>query len=1033
MEVSIKRQRALRCTGRWIVSSAILGLAAACVAAPEARAGDEFINGSFEDGLTGWELHASATGTTPWRVVQPGAASTSAMEIVSSNPYASATLGQSVKLPSTNGYVLSFDCRFPEPIQRRCLTVRAHYADAKKESIAMLYGPGWEIANGMELYLIDEAESGGWTRRSYAVPCPAGAVRVGLTLEIRGGAVRVDNVDLALRSQDRAPEPLLYYNPFVVPLGTGAYERLQMRVRSGSPFLKSADLFHRAMVAQSLAQESLDRLQRTRIYTGQPPASELAARSDAILARLERLYRQYGELFLADRAADLPARFDEPARSLSKEVAALGNAVLLGLVEAGLAARATPSQVTDFEKEAPLKPIEIGKEGKPNQLVFGSHSKPEHFDMEAVLGDIRRVRSIMDLPYAPDPPAGRIVFPGLASVMEPALKQGAEWFNVVLPFQTSDNRLVTPAFFVAHRDDPEIYMQRGYHPKPVSPPARWGTAPFNIFNPAVRESGGEAAAEFAAGLKAYRKIYVGNWEDSGPCVEGRTAGYGAAARAEFQKHLATKYTTIARLNEALRTGYRSFGEIEQPTDKRSILGDSPKRQPIPVCRPLAYEFDRWVQQVYTDYCKLIYRAVKAADPKAIVMSDHNGVFESLGYDPMTVFEYSDWVGNHAYPYLMEIFQSLRRYAPGKQFGVYENQWGMRERPDWGPYRPGEERAWRNYLIKHAGDMAAGGYVFDSWWYSYTRGEFILQYGSAHWAHPAYDLTMFRYFATGIPTGIRMARRFEGVFLGGEPVKSRVALLIPTTALLHQYGSGQCHSEMRGLHQVLQANNIRFEALTEDLLLRGRASLRDVDVCVAPFAAYFPPGLWDLLTPWLRAGGTLVSLGPSGLYTEHGFDDPASLTRPLIKTEFPLDVFNDAARIHRDGWKWENGDPLLEKPEGKGRIVLTTRPVLKLCADDALCERFLRLFEAAGPHPRSPDTLVWLTAWEGKGGRHLFAQNPSADAALRGTIEVPGRWRRVRDLAFAGGFPVPAQYDARAKCTRFPFGLEPGGFTMFALR
>ena len=92
-----------------------------------------------------------------------------------------------------------------------------------------------------------------------------------------------------------------------------------------------------------------------------------------------------------------------------------------------------------------------------------------------------------------------------------------------------------------------------------------------------------------------------------------------------------------------------------------------------------------------------------------------------------------------------------------------------------------------------------------------------------------------------------------------------------------------------------------------------------------------------------------------------------------------------------------------------------------------------LFEAAGPHPRSPDTLVWLTAWEGKGGRHLFAQNPSADAALRGTIEVPGRWRRVRDLAFAGGFPVPAQYDARAKCTRFPFGLEPGGFTMFALR
>ena len=515
---------------------------------------------------------------------------------------------------------------------------------------------------------------------------------------------------------------------------------------------------------------------------------------------------------------------------------------------------------------------------------------------------------------------------------------------------------------------------------------------------------------------------------------GRLSGYGVAGRKAFQEYLKKRFGTIEALNRTLKTQYASFDAIEQPLDKRSIQGTGSSRQPIPVCRPLGFEYARWTQQAYVDYCKTVYEAVKERDPAAVVLSDHNGTLSHLGIDPMSVFDYADMVGGHAYPYIADIYRSLLRYAPNKSLGVFEDQWAMRENVEWGPHRPGEEQPWRNYLIKHAGQLANQDYVFDSWWYSYTRGSFLLIYGSPHWAHPAYDLTLFRYFATGIPTGIKMVRRIEETILNTRKVPSKIALLIPSTSMHHGYSGGNSRYEIRNVYNLLYPGNHRYETVTEQLLLSGRAPLSDFDILIAPFAPYFPKGLWDIVTPWVNAGGTLLCLGPAGLYDEHGFDRPDSPTRPLMKTDFPLSSFNyNSYGFGKTDWKWNNGGALRERALGKGKIVLTALPMLGLCQDNDLLARFLKVFETATFEARSPDTPAELTLRRRADGRdYLFALNPNGDAALTGTIEVAGQYGAVKDLSIAAGFPVSSRHDEAGGTTRFRFTLAPGAFTMYAL-
>jgi len=661
-------------------------------------------------------------------------------------------------------------------------------------------------------------------------------------------------------------------------------------------------------------------------------------------------------------------------------------------------------------------------------------SKHEHFEMERVLGDIQRVYSFghgMTATLSSD--KKRLNFSNILEQLDYWSRRGVEYFNVILPLATADKRLVMPDFFFEHWNDRSIYMTRNYKPPEMKFSKRWNWYPFNIFNPAVRESCRRVAAAYAEALKKYNIMYIFNWEDYGPGVAGRTAGYGGLDRKEFQKYLKSKYGTIERLNGTLKTNYASFDEIKQPIDKRSLLGNTVPRGAIPACRPLGYEFEKWILEVHVDYCKGIYREVKSRVPDAVVIADHNSVFHQAVYDPMTVFEYADLVGCHSYPYQTDIFRSLARYAPNKYLGVYEKQEMMRDDVRRAVHRPGEERLWRRLTIKNLGQLADRDHVFQSWWLSYTRGAFILTYGSGNWANPAYDLSTFRYYITGLPTGIRMVRRFEDVLLNTRKAPSKIVMLVPTTSMLHQYFSGMSKWEMQGVHYLLYPRNYAFESVTERLLLDGKADLAQYEVLIAPFASYFPRGLWEIVRPWIEKGGTLVCLGPCGLFDEFGFEYPDCPVKALIKKEFPPRVLNGNAYAFPTDWEWDNGAPISERALGSGRIVMTTRPILSLAADNRSLERFLKAFEGTKRRAWSPDTPVELTLrTDGRGKYFLFALNTGGDATLRGHIEVLGAFKGVKDLGIAGGFPVESEWNEQTGFTRFAFRLAPGAFTMFSL-
>ncbi|MFH1012297.1 MAG: beta-galactosidase, partial [Candidatus Peregrinibacteria bacterium] len=730
---------------------------------------ENFQNPSFENGTDGWTIQYDKKGMDkPWSIDPRGYQSTQSLKVVLPNPFAIVTLenAQPITLSDpSRPYILSFACRFENPLLIRALALRAQFLKEDGSPLKTLFGEGWELAEFMVLYLVSEEKIGDWSLRKYVIPPVKDAKAIKVTLEFYGskGAFWIDGLNLEKKDGGRTPEKFLYYNPFNAPLGVPPYEHLVKLTQKGSPWLKSGDAFNRAMVAQSLAQEKLEEWERACGYLGKKADEALVKENERFLSRLNALYETFGKLFLARTPEKLEAEINQPVASLRTEIEKYRQQIEKFLKQETEKAGGGANGGAVTGMTAP-KPIVIDESGRPNQLVFSSLSKDEHFEMEKNLCDFKRVYTLYkyhNFGYGLSPDKKSIDFDAVKKEIEKWSAQGVEYPIIALPFSDTGGSIVMPEFLEKHWNDPEIYMQQKYKPPPSAFNQNWGRKPYNIFNPAVREACREAAAAFGKNLKEYKKIYGFCREGGGPFVNGRTAGYGEVAKREFQKHLEKKFGSIQKLNAALKTDYQRFEDISQPLDKRSTLGTYPY-DPIPVTKPLSYEFESWIHQVAVDFNTMIYREIKRHDPQAIVLSDHNDVFESMGFNPMAMFDYCDMVSNHAKPHLIDIFRSLARHRPDKNFGAFEDQWGkLWEDPRFDVvHRPSEERAWRSYIIKHVGKLADRDYTLQSWWYSYTRGEFILTYGSGHWAVPSYDLTIFRYWFTGLPTGIEMVRHFE---------------------------------------------------------------------------------------------------------------------------------------------------------------------------------------------------------------------------------------------------------------------------------
>jgi len=1017
----------LTCTGPGGVGTLLLA-----VAVTPMCAGDPIENPSFEQGLSGWETTFDQRRETRCEAVDgAGVDGGRCVRFTVANPFSRTTLEQTIVLPDpAQHHVLSFSVKTSSPGLQTGVRPYLTYRDAKDGGVRAA-GEGW-IGHYMVpfyLYLYAEQQREGWQRRTYWLPPAKGAVAVRFVLEVQcePGEVLVDAFDLTAAPPREKPADLLHYVPFL-NCGEKPCIRLGQLARAKSPFLTSGDLYHAALMALTDAQERLERLERADFYADRQTAAPLRKRFDEALRDVSRLYEAYAEIYFAQAHARLDAEFDPRTQEVADAIRGLTGDIDAGFADLARAQSLAWGGPKDLTGVRPVEPVA----DKPlRRLIFSSHSMHHHFGMERRLGDFRQIRWDGRLGPKYDPKTKTFDWAYAGTRLESMRKLGVKHFlTTAYPMRTGDV-CVQPEFAAAHADDPEVYIQSREFKLPEKRPGFRG--PFNYFNPAVRASAAAFAHGFAAEFKKLLKpgerlIYVVNWEDLGPyTAKGalHMTGYGATARREFQAHLKRKYGSIAALNQAHRADYKSFDEIAQPeSDLREPWGREPS---LPRTDPLRHDFSKWTHVVHAGFGKQMYEAIKRADPDAIVFSDYYTYGIVLGFDPLLPFQGCDWLQNHgpAWAFFLPqsaMLASLRPYH-GKQLATFEDHWAHQD----DVHRPGDEIARRLNIIRHMGRLASRGFLFQSWWYSYCDGAFVVGWGSANWADPAFDLSIFRYCSTGIRTGIERARRFERQFADTVKVRSRIVLIVPEATAHHQFTNGKTHAALCGLYRLLYGANRRFEFLPEKLVASGRAPLDEYVMALVPFAPYFPPGLWEKITPWIERGGTLLAVGPCGLYDQFGFDIADSPVRPLIEREFPEEQLNTRAT-----WTWDNGPVIKTRKVGQGAISLVSAPIADVCTHTTLRNRLLDLFAKVPIPATSPDTPAEVELrTDSDGTKYVFALNPATDVPIDGTILAQGRFGKIEDLGIPDGFPVDARVGP-GNTTACRFRLAPGQYTFFRL-
>jgi hypothetical protein len=105
--------------------------------------------------------------------------------------------------------------------------------------------------------------------------------------------------------------------------------------------------------------------------------------------------------------------------------------------------------------------------------------------------------------------------------------------------------------------------------------------------------------------------------------------------------------------------------------------------------------------------------------------------------------------------------------------------------------------------------------------------------------------------------------------------------------------------MDNLSTKLEETGWNYGYLYERLILEGKQKLAGIQTIVVPLAYCCPPALAKLLLDWTRQGGSLILVGPCGLYDQYG--KPANA---LLRT-----VFGDT------NWRKKTARPWAPAPGG----------------------------------------------------------------------------------------------------------------------
>lgn len=661
-------------------------------------------------------------------------------------------------------------------------------------------------------------------------------------------------------------------------------------------------------------------------------------------------------------------------------------------------------------------PPDFKPDGRSNRFHYNIAMYLQYPKLAGILG-VYDVAGVGWKVYETDSP-GKYDFTGHARELEKKYMKGAKKSWLLVP-SALHGRFFLPKWFVNKHKDEDIFLtsQNG---KMNRERTYYGAAYANYRNPKFRAMFLDFIRQLAEHYRHDDRFlfYMLGWEDYWTLrVDGKTRlpGYSPSARAMFQAHLQDKYKTIANLNRQWKTGYAGFDAIEPP--------DDPNIKPLPHATPLWYEFQNFRLDSYTKWLADIYRTVKQADPTKPVLHDDSMYMRNMQgfwkFDNKCADIYSFHSGD--YDMMLVYMNSMKRHY-GCGLANMESNWSYYA------YDKNDERITRAAVKRYVYELAMRGVYTQPWWSAVASG---VAY-SIHcvWFNPRYDFTTLRYGLSAIPVARAKLQMVESAVLNSTIIQPRIALLEPTTTVINIFATPHpVISEMLTCHRRLFApeTNYHYEFLPEALIIRDANKLKGYDVVVLPYAIYFPPGLSDVLETFVRNGGTLVAIGPFGVYDQFGFED-GTLMRKLV------------GQVHGEGktdvrqWKLQGNDDdvqLVVKPFGKGKVIFMNRSLARtMSMKKAELDKLLA--DATSRRAWCLDNKFALLVREDKSGvRYLCALNTDLESCAEDTVVVEGRYVMPIDIWIKGQFPVPAVTHAEGK-TRFRLVLPPAGMTMIKL-
>ena len=504
-------------------------------------------------------------------------------------------------------------------------------------------------------------------------------------------------------------------------------------------------------------------------------------------------------------------------------------------------------------------------------------------------------------------------------------------------------------------------------------------------------------------------------------------GYSPQARAAWIRWLAEKYGTAGPLNRRWRTNYASFARIAPPAD---LTPPDPASSEEPVAIGAIHDFESFRAESHARHFGRLVATLKTGDPGKPVMSQFIAAFgirkaEACNLLSLSALPDWDYLGTHDWPGAGPAVRSLVAYS------IRRYNW----RPHWE-----DEFIWSQWERKSTPEPEMRAALTRNLWRQIAWGKrgislFNLE---TEWLHDSprtwnnsmmnieADYKVPRYSTGAIPVVERKANLLKDTLLETRLTNQGVGILLPTTSVLAMAPELRAQRLMQGVAAWMLLRHWTPFIVPEECVVDGREDLSAFDVIIAPWAIAVPDALQEKLLAWMAGGGTLVSLGPFGLFDQYGNPTQTLLRQTLGETRW---VYDSEKGSWSSPLTQQEAGEMISKAHGKGMVCLLPRPAEK---DQVVAQLEASVERLLPPQPvrAELENVELLLSEDPAGNRYLFAINLHRAEARAGVVELGGEYETIRELTIEGAPTVPAA--CGEGITTLDVMLEPGEGLLFAL-